>query len=298
MGLIDIQKLSKRYGTSRDYALRGLTLTVGAGEVYGFLGSNGAGKSTTIRLLLNFLQPTSGSAQIAGLDVVRDSVAIKRQVGYLAGDVALYSRMTGKQFLDYMSTLQPAKPAIRKQLVNTFDVPLNKRISELSKGNRQKLGIVQAFMHEPTILILDEPTSGLDPLMQEAFYELVSAQKARGAAVFVSSHNFTEVERMCDRAGIIRQGKLVDEKRIADMRALRNETFVATFAGPTPLRKIQDSKLARILHHDGPIVTLAVIGDLPAFLALLASCDVIKLESKQPDLEGEFLRYYGNGSTA
>lgn len=204
---IKTDKLSKIYKGSKTPALDSLTIEVGEGEVYGFLGANGAGKSTTIRTLLNFLQPTSGSATICGLDIVKDNVKIMHDVGYLAGDVALYEKMTGKEFFGYMADLHPLPdPAYLTKLVHTFEAELHKPIRSLSKGNKQKIGIIQALMHQPKVLILDEPTSGLDPLMQEAFFETIREAKARGASVFFSSHNLAEVQRICDRVGFIRKG--------------------------------------------------------------------------------------------
>ena len=164
-----LNKLSKRYHGAKNYSLHGLSLSVESGEVYGILGANGAGKSTTIRTLLNFIQPTSGSATICGQDIVKKNVAVKRHVGYLSGEVSLYEKMTGKQFLTYMAQLKPlSQKGYLRQLIKHSDADIHKPLSALSKGNRQKIGIIQAFMNQPEVLILDEPTSGLDPLMLES----------------------------------------------------------------------------------------------------------------------------------
>src|SRR5579871_3030574 len=218
--------LSKRYDGAKNFALKALDIDVNRGEVYGFLGPNGAGKSTTIRLLMNFILPTAGEAKIVGYDSVTDSTTVKSHVGYLSGDFAVYQKMTGEEFLDYMAALQPVKnPSYIHHLARLFKAELHRRISELSKGNRQKLGIIQAFMHEPDVLILDEPTSGLDPLMQEEFFELVRDAKDRGASLFISSHNLNEVQKMCDRVGFIREGKLIAEQNIADFAASSIQTY-------------------------------------------------------------------------
>ena len=293
---IEVSKLTKQYRGTNFYAIKNVSLAVNPGEVYGFLGPNGAGKSTTIRCLLNFLQPTDGSATILGKDIVRESVAVKRSLGYLSGDVALYPRMTGQQFLDYMATLQPPKrPGYLRALIRAFKAELNRPIEELSKGNRQKIGILQAFMHEPDVLILDEPTSGLDPLMQEVFFELVHSAKLRGASLFISSHNLSEVRRMCDRIGFIRDGKLVAEMTLADLTATAAHTFDVTFADEAPLATLKRIKQSTVTPSpiDPRHVTIRIEGDLSPFFAILARHKSVQFEQREVDLEEEFLRLYG-----
>lgn len=290
---IDCRHLSKRYSRSSTYALKDLTLQVHPGEIYGFLGPNGAGKSTAIRTLLNFIQPSKGQASILGLDIVKDSVAIKRQLGYLAGEVALYSRMSGRQFLDYMSALQPLKH--RKYLdglVDTFDADLHKPIHDLSKGNRQKLGVIQAFMHEPEVLILDEPTSGLDPLMQAAFYRVIETAKQRGAAVFLSSHDLAEVRKMCDRIGFIRGGELVAERTIVDLQNAAAHSFDITFKANAPLVELQKLKHANVQAITAHLINVRLQGDLQPLFAILAKTPVLAIDKHEVNLEEEFLRLY------
>jgi ABC-2 type transport system ATP-binding protein len=290
---IACQKLSKRYKGSDIYALHDLDLTVKAGEVYGFLGPNGAGKSTTIRTLMNFIQPTSGSATILGKDIVNDSVDIKRSVGYLSSDMAMYPKMTGRQFLDYMSELQPAtNKSYRKELAKRFKTELDKRLGDLSRGNRQKVGIVQAFMHQPDVLILDEPSSGLDPLMQEEFYALLKESKQRAAAIFVSSHILSEVQKMCDRVGIIRDGKLIVERDIAEMAKEAAHTFDITFVGKPPVAQLRMINGVTVPNHDDNNVTVHVHGDLSPLLKELSQYDVTRLNARQLDLEEMFMRFY------
>lgn len=290
---IDCQKLSKRYRHSKTDALHELTITVNTGEVYGFLGPNGAGKSTTIRTLLNFIQPSGGHGTILGFDIVKDSVEIKQHIGYLSGDLSMYPKMTGKQFLDYMNDLLPATSrAYRQELVKRLQADLKKPLSDLSRGNRQKIGIVQAFMHQPEVLILDEPTSGLDPLMQEEFYELVSEAKQRGATVFSSSHILGEVQKMCDRVGIIREGRLVAERKIADMASEAAQTFDITFREDPPLAVLKRIKGLQIIGHHGHTVTFHFHGVLKPLLAELANYDVTQLDTRNLDLEEVFLRFY------
>lgn len=291
--IVVISKLSKRYGHAGRLALDSLSLSVRSGEVYGFLGPNGAGKSTTIRLLMHFLQPTSGYATILGHDVVKDSVTIKKSVGYLAGDMAMYPKMTGRQYLTYMRELQPAatKPHLQ-ELSHRLKADLSKPLGELSRGNRQKIGIIQAFIHLPEVLILDEPSSGLDPLMQEVFYELVGEAKQRGAAIFMSSHTLSEVQKVCDRVGIIREGRLVGERNIAEMAQEAAQYFDITFVGRPPLAELKALKGVRLAHHHDKTVTLHVQGKLAPLLSMLAKHDVTKMTTRDLDLEEVFLHFY------
>ncbi|MFI5270573.1 MAG: ABC transporter ATP-binding protein [Candidatus Saccharimonadales bacterium] len=287
-------KLSKKYSGANEYALKDLTLQVQPGEVYGFLGPNGAGKSTTIRTLMNFIQPTSGSAKILGHDIVKDSVKIKREIGYLAGDGAVYSKMTGRQFLEYLGDLQPpATKAYQHGLAKRLQATLDKPLGSLSRGNRQKISIIQAFMHQPKLLILDEPSSGLDPLMQEVFYELINESKARGAAVFMSSHILGEVQKICDRVGIIRDGRLIAERNIDEMAQEAAQTFDLIFKEAAPLSKLRKLSCVQNMTENNPhSVTLHVRGELSPLFALLAQHTVTKIDTRTLDLEEAFMHYY------
>ena len=290
---IAIHHLTKRYAGTKVASLHDLTLRVAPGEVYGFLGPNGAGKSTTIRTLMNFIQPTSGSAQILGKDVVRDSVAIKRTVGYLSSDMAMYTKMTGAQFLRYLSELYGLDDTTyQHELVRQLKADTSKRLGDLSRGNRQKFAIVQAFMHKPDVLILDEPSSGLDPLMQEVFYKLLREAKARGAAVFMSSHIMSEVQKVCDQVGIIRDGRLIAERSIADMERDAAHTFEVTFAGTPPIKELERLAGVKVTAHENHHATIHVQGELPGLLAVLAKHDVVHLEVHQLDLEELFMQFY------
>jgi ABC-2 type transport system ATP-binding protein len=290
---IKIDKLSKRYKKTDRLALDKLSLEVMPGEIYGFLGPNGAGKSTTIRLLLNFIQPTEGSAVILGKDIAKDSVEIKRSIGYLAGDVALYPKMTGREFLDYMADLQPPKKAgFRAELIKRFKAQPNVKIANLSKGNKQKIGLIQAFMHEPDVLILDEPTSGLDPLMQEEFFKLLDESKSRGASVFFSSHNLAEVQKICDRVGFVREGRLIAEQTIADVAAVAARTFDITFSdepSKTELKAIPGAKVSMTSPRQASI---RMSGDLAPMFRVLARHKVVAINQRELNLETEFLHFY------
>lgn len=285
--------LSKRYAGATTYALKGLDLKIAPGEVYGFLGPNGAGKSTTIRLLMNFIQPTKGSAEIEGRDVVEESVTIKTQVGYLSGEIALYPKMTGREFLDYMSQLQPPKRGnYRQELIRTFRLNLNQKIDQLSKGNRQKLGIIQAFMHEPDVLILDEPTSGLDPLMQEAFFELVRTAKKGGTTFFISSHNLNEVQKICDRVGFIKSGRLIADQSINDLTKNAAQTYDIAFVDNVPLAQLKRLPRSKVAANSPRHATIQMRGDLAPLFTLLSKYKVHSLDRREVNLEEEFLSFY------
>jgi ABC-2 type transport system ATP-binding protein len=296
--VIELDNLSKQYSKNNKFALDNLNLAIYPGEVYGFLGPNGAGKSTTLRLLMNFIQPTSGQAKIMGFDVVKDSLKIRRSIGYLAGDMAMYSKMTGAQYINYLCDIQSFhQPKDIKILAKRLGAKLDQKISELSRGNRQKIAIIQAFVHQPEILILDEPTSGLDPLVQEVFYELVNEAKNRGAAIFMSSHVLSEVQKICDRVAIIREGKLVSEKNIAEMIHEAAQTFSITFADKIPLSELGKVKGARLQGHDKNIVTLHMHGELSGLFAVLAKHKVTNIDARNLDLEETFMHYYQDTGT-
>jgi ABC-2 type transport system ATP-binding protein len=294
--VIDCQKLSKRYNGSEAYALKDLTLQVRAGEVYGYLGPNGAGKSTTIRTLLNFIQPTAGRATIAGLDIVEDSVKVKRRLGYLAGDVALYKKNTGRELLDYLFGLQGASNyAYRRKLEKRFQADLHKPVGSLSKGNRQKIGIIQAFMHEPDVLILDEPTSGLDPLMQEAFYETLTECRDRGVATLMSSHNLAEAQRVSDRVGIIKNGKLIHEQSVSGSDDLGKPVFRVVLSKKVDLAKLKKAAHLKFLSQEGESTALVQAEDkIEEALKSLSQFDIQDFTSQQLNLEDEFLEFYGD----
>src|SRR5687767_7271526 len=219
-------------------ALESLDITVREGEIFGFLGPNGSGKSTTIRLLLGFLHPTAGAGRVLGLDIVRDSVAIRRRVGYLPGGIALYDTLSGERLLDYLAELS-GRPAVRRgELCDRLELSartLRRLVRDYSRGMRQKIGIIQALQHDPELAILDEPTEGLDPLMQRSFYEILDSLKAAGRTIFFSSHVLSEVERVCDRVAIVRAGRLVALEETAALLARRKRNVQMRFSGAAPL---------------------------------------------------------------
>ena len=302
---VDIRKLTKVYEGSRTPALDRLTLRVQPGEVYGFLGANGAGKSTTIRLLLNFIQPTSGNARIMGKDIVTDNVAVKKYVGYLAGDVALWPKVTGNEMFAYLMKLQfpdrvedrlRLKKDYLAELIKRFEAEPEKRIDTLSKGNRQKIGVIQALMHEPDVLILDEPTSGLDPLMQEVFYAEIRRAAARGAAVFVSSHNLAETQRMCDRVGIIKHGKLIHEQSIKGDDSFGTPLYRVVMKDEKQLKRLKAQGVLKVVSTDGLVAVLQPKGSIAQALKELGTYNIAGFTTEQVNLEDEFLEYYGDGA--
>jgi ABC-2 type transport system ATP-binding protein len=289
---IETVGLSKTYG-GRVRALVGLDLRVERGEVFGYLGPNGAGKSTSIRLLLDLIHPTAGRATLLAFDSRRTSVEARRRIGYLPGDLRLADRLTGRELLDSLTRLRGTTTPLRDMLCERFAAVLDRPIRELSKGNRQKLGVIQAFMHRPELLVLDEPTSGLDPLLREEFRALVRETAADGRTVFLSSHSLDEVQHAADRVGILRSGRLLDVDSVSALRerALRHVTIlftadadVAAFAGITGVRiHEQTPKLVRLSAPESV---------MDAVVKAAARHDVADLVSAPADLEEIFLELY------
>jgi ABC-2 type transport system ATP-binding protein len=280
-------------------ALESLDISVREGEVFGFRGPNGAGKSTTIRLLLGFLHPTSGRGRVLGLDMVRDSVAIRRRLGYLPSGISLYDTLTGEQLLDYLGALSGRAPARRADLCERLELSprtLKRLVRDYSRGMRQKVGIVQALQHDPELAILDEPTEGLDPLMQRAFYGILDTLKAEGRTIFFSSHVLSEVERVCDRVAIVRQGRLVALEETARLLARRRRNVQVRYDGPPP-RLEAISGVTNVRHGDGWLSCL-VEGPIRPRLAALADASVVVLTTEPARLEEAFLELYHEAEPA
>jgi ABC-2 type transport system ATP-binding protein len=297
---IESAALTKHYGHLR--ALDSLDLLVRSGEVFGFLGPNGAGKSTTIRLLLGFLQPTAGVGRVLGLDIVRESVAIRSRIGYLPGGIALYDTLTGERLLDYLGELTGRPPVRRRELCERLELSpstLKRLVRDYSRGMRQKIGIVQALQHDPELAILDEPSEGLDPLMQRAFYEILDALKAEGRTIFFSSHVLSEVERVCDRVAIVRQGRLVALEETAALLARRKRNVQMRFSGVPP-RLDGVPGVSAVERRDGlpggpegpHYLRCQVEGDVGPFLAAIADAGVEDLTIEPARLEEAFLEFY------
>jgi ABC-2 type transport system ATP-binding protein len=296
---IETRNLTKRYGSSR--GVDNLNLRVYDGEIFGFLGPNGAGKTTTIRMLMNLIAPTSGTATVLGLDAQRESVAIKREIGYLPGEFSLYPTLTGAQTIEYFSNLRglDLKETWKfvEELASRLDLDLKKKFKQYSRGNKQKVGIVQAFMHRPRLLILDEPTGGLDPLNQQEFYKLVEEARAGGATIFFSSHIMSEVEKVCDRVGIIREGKLIQVGKLHELGDFKTHYLELTFAGSVPaaeFEKLPGVNKVEVTTQDGQTVLHCTARPeaLDEVVKLAARHHVVNFVSREPSLEETFLDYY------
>ena len=288
--------LSKRFGAT--HAVTELDLEVEPGEVFGFLGPNGAGKSTTIRMLLGLLRPTAGTAWVFD-DRADDVARAHRHLAYVPADVALWPQLTGRECLDVMAGIGGHTDlAHRAELVERFDLQLDRRARTYSTGNRQKVALVAAFATQAPLLVLDEPTSGLDPLMEREFRRCVGEAAARGQAVFLSSHQLAEVEAVCRRVGILRQGRLVEVTDLPELRRLRRSQVEVSLAAPAPgLALLGEVPGVADLHWSSPTeLTLTLTGPVGPALRALATADVVRLDVREPSLEEIFLDYYGQAS--
>ena len=290
---IRTESLTKYYGKTR--GIKDVDLIVRTGEVFGFLGPNGAGKSTTIRLLLDFLRPTTGSASVLGMDARVRSVDIHRRVGYLPGELAMYERMTGRELLTYFGNLRKFDDwGILDRLAERLDLDLDVTIRSYSGGNKQKVAIVQAFMHEPELLILDEPTSGLDPLVQQEFYRMVGEVREDGRTVFLSSHILPEVERIADRVGIIRRGRIVVEADVDELKRSARRRLEFRFGEPVAADVFAAlPTVRRVVEADGGrVLELEVEGAVDPVIKEAAKHEVLTVVSHDGDLEEAFLSFY------
>ncbi|WP_299445977.1 ABC transporter ATP-binding protein [uncultured Phycicoccus sp.] len=285
--------LEKTYG--RTQALAGLDLEVRAGEVFGFLGVNGAGKTTTIRILLDLIRPTAGSVRVLGLDPRREGVALRRRLGYLEGEFSVEGRQTGHELLTHLGHLRGGVPSARiTDLADRLQLDLTRPIGTLSKGNRQKVGLIQAFMHEPELLVLDEPTAGLDPFLQQEFVAMARAVVEQGRTVFMSSHVMSEVQKSADRVGIIRDGRLSGVDTVDSLRASAIRQVEVVFAARARTADFVGLPGVSDVRADGAVLHCRLEGPADALVKALAAHDVLSLTSEEPDLEDVFFdRYSG-----
>ncbi len=290
--VIETHGLTKRYGGARGIA--DVTLRVEQGEVFGFLGPNGAGKTTTIRTLLDLLHPTSGSARVFGLDSHRDRAAIHARLGNLPGDFAYAPRVTGRELISFFAELRGLGDRGRADaLAARFRADLDRPLGELSRGNRQKIGLVQAAFHDPELLVLDEPTTGLDPLMQEEFLAFVAEERSRGRTVFLSSHELDEVQRVCDRVGIIRDGRLVAVEDVGELTSRSYRHVSLEFATPVDPAEFLAIGGVTEMQHEGRRLRFRADGDIDPVIKAAAHHRVTDIELTHPSLEEIFLTYYG-----
>jgi ABC-2 type transport system ATP-binding protein len=287
--VIEAVGLTKRYGTRR--GVEDVDFTVREGEAFGFLGPNGAGKTTTIRLLLGFLRPSGGRAMIFGRDAWTDAAAIHERVAYLGSDPGYLGGLTAAEQLDYLGALRGLPRGRWRAVAERLDLDPTVRIRKLSRGNRQKIGVVAAFMGDEPLLVLDEPTTGLDPLMQREFLALVSDVKAAGRTVFLSSHNLPEVERACDRVAIIREGRLTEVRAVAELLGEHWRSVNLLLAAPAPAGHF-DLPNVDVLAQTGREVHLMVLGAVDPLLDRIAALEVADISITTPDIEDLFLRQY------
>ncbi len=291
MAVIELKQLTKYYGKHR--GIKNISFDIKEGEIFGFIGPNGAGKSTTIRTLLNFIYPTGGKAYIFGKDVVKDSLEIRRDIGYLPSEVYYYDDMKVSELLEYSRAFyKKGNPQRVKALADRLDLNLNKRIEDLSFGNKKKVGIIQALQHEPKLLILDEPTGGLDPLIRNAFFELLKEENQRGATIFFSSHILSEVQSMCSRVAIIKEGELIKVESIETLIKNQFKKVTITFSGQKGRTfKIEGGKKPVWV---GDTLELLYRGEMGSMLEKLSQSEVKDLLIEEPSLDEVFMHYYEN----
>lgn len=289
---VEIKDLCKQFGNLT--ALKDVNLSVKEGEIFGFLGPNGAGKTTTIRAMLNLIHPTSGSIEILGYDSVKNYKELHKHVGYLAGDMSMYDNLRAEQYIGYMANLhgdvESGQIAI---LASKLQADLKPKIKHLSRGNKQKIGLIAAMMHKPKLLIMDEPTTGLDPLIQEAFYELLADHQANGGTTFMSSHNLSEVQKVCDQVAFIRGGELAEVSTVKKLRSSAMQEFEVHFAKAPVHDAFKGYKTVKDIHIDDDVMTCTVAGDLNEFVKALSKQDVVSIANRELELEEVFMKLYG-----
>jgi ABC-2 type transport system ATP-binding protein len=291
--MIEVRGLTKKFGNGK--GVFDLTFSVEKGEVFGYLGPNGAGKTTTIRQLLGFIRADSGACKIGGLDCWASASEIQKHLGYIPGETAFISGMKGSEFLRLLSDMRRTRDDTRRQKLEAlFEIDTVVPIRRMSKGMKQKIGIIAAFMHDPDVYILDEPTDGLDPLMQRRFVELIQEEKGRGKTVLMSSHQFDEIERTCDRVGIIRAGKLVSIRDIAALKETRQRKYLVTLGSPEDVEALSADGLA-LTRLSGNRVDVTVSGSADELIKRLSRVAVESLEAGTLTLEEIFMQYYGQG---
>jgi ABC-2 type transport system ATP-binding protein len=295
MAVIELNRVTKSYGRSR--GIVDVDLAIEQGEVFGYLGPNGAGKTTTIRLFLDFIRPTTGTVRVLGRSPREP--ALRHQIGYLAGELDLYERFTGTELITYFDNLR-GNGSLRHalELSERMKLDLSRPIGKLSKGNKQKVGVVQALMHQPQLLVLDEPTSGLDPLVQEEFYALLEEHRGTGGTVFLSSHVLSEVERIAGRVGIIREGRIVEVATLRELRARAVREFEVSFDEDVPVSAFAALPNLTDVRMSGRTLTCRVTGSVDPFIKAVAQYNVANFISQGADLEALFLAYYRGGTNA
>ncbi len=290
--VIVIDNLHKSYGNVQ--AVKGISMRVERGEIFGFLGPNGAGKTTTIRCMLDVIRPTSGTLRVLGLDAQRDKMELHQRIGYLPGDVRLPGQMTGKQVINYFSRLQGREPVLLDDLLKRFDVEMKRPLKGYSKGMRQKIGVVLAFMCDPEVLILDEPTSGLDPLLQRTFNEFLLEEQARGKTIFMSSHIMSDVEKVCQRVAVIRQGEIVTIEEVEKLRQKAGQRVTIEFGDAISADEVARMPGVSMVTSHNSAYHFNVSGSMDALIKALSRHEVLRLQAEEAPLEEVFLKFYEN----
>ena len=290
MNVIEIKKLTKNYGNAR--GITDVSFNVEQGEIFGFIGPNGAGKSTTIRTLLSLIYPTSGSATIFGKDCIKFSTEIKKEIGYLPSEVFYYDKMKVIDLLKYSASFYKKDCTKRiKELAQVMDLDLNKKIDDLSFGNKKKVGIVQGLLHEPKLIILDEPTSGLDPLMQQRFFDLLREENKKGTTILFSSHILSEVEKLCHRVAIIKEGKLIKLEKISVLKENKHKKFKIETTTDIDKEYFNISGVTKLEVQDN-MISFIFRGNINSIMKKLSAIEIINLWVEEPDLEEIFMHYY------
>ena len=296
--IIDITDLSKFYGKAR--GIEHINLGISEGEIFGFIGPNGAGKSTTIRILMNMIFPTSGSARIMGMDVIKETKKIKNFVGYIPSDANAYHSMDVHEFLDYCIRFHQAANGEKRisELCDMFELDQNRKIADLSLGNRKKVSIVQSMLHNPRLLILDEPTTGLDPLMQSVFFELLRSENKKGMTIFFSSHILSEVQMLCKRVAIIKGGKIIQVEEIDNLRKKQLKKVSIEFADSATKESFKITGIEKIISRHGNLLVFMYSGSLNELVGFLQGKQINNLTIEEPSLDEIFLHYYKNQEDA
>jgi ABC-2 type transport system ATP-binding protein len=288
--MIEVKNLTKVYKNGK--GVFNLNFSIKKGEVLGFLGPNGAGKTTTIRNLLGFIKPNKGTCKIKGLDCWKNAQEIQKYLGYIPGETAFFDEMTGFEFLEFIGKLRNLRDTTKRdELINRLELDTSIKIRRMSKGMKQKIALITAFMHDPEILILDEPTSGLDPLMQNLFIEFIKEEKQKGKTILMSSHNFEEVERTCDRVAIINNGKIVAVEEISKLKAAQQKKYLVRVASKKDVKTIKNSNL-NIELIDALTLSITIQNNYNDFINTLSKCNITDIDTISQSLEEIFLDYY------
>lgn len=294
---IEVDHLTKKFGSFT--AVEDLSLTIERGEIFGFLGPNGAGKSTTIRSILDLIRPTAGHCRVLGLDSRADAVEIRRSLGFLPADLALYPNLTGRRTIQYLANLRGGVDMARVDgLAERFGADLDRKVGEYSSGNRQKIGLILAFMHNPKVVVLDEPITGLDPLVQLEFHTLMREHVSAGNTVFLSSHTLSEVERVADRVAFIRRGRLIAVERMAELRAKSLRRVSLEFPKDVPAGAFDGVAGVHDVDTEGPLATVSYEGSMEPLLKVATDLGVLSLNTATVDLDEMFLEFYKDDPAA